>query len=82
MANFRCYHQPVAFEVVSKDDFEGASSQMEGEAAFRMAERFFREGKKVQCIVADKDGNFLIALELNFPGRCHFSSLFALLSKR
>jgi hypothetical protein len=48
--------QPVAFELVTKADFEGASSDMEGEAAYRMAQRLHREGKKVDCIIADKDG--------------------------
>lgn len=29
---------------------------MEGEAAYRLAERLFKEGRAVDCIIGDKDG--------------------------
>lgn len=41
---------------MSKADFEGSSSDMEGEASFRMAERLFKAGMQIECIIADQDG--------------------------
>lgn len=66
--------QPVAYEIVSKDDFEGPSGSMEGEAAYRLAERLYREGKTVECIIADRDGttnNHNIEL-IFLDNRCNF----------
>jgi acyl-CoA thioesterase FadM len=54
----------VDWEIVAKDlDYEGASSQMEYEAAVRMAERWCAKGRTVWMIVTDKDGKLYFLLE-------------------
>jgi hypothetical protein len=44
--------------LISKEEFQGASSDMEGEAAFRLAEQLKLSGRTIQCIIADKDGTW------------------------
>ena len=46
----------MAYEIVSKDEFTGGSSDMEGEAAFCLASCLYEQGVTIDCIIADKDG--------------------------
>ena len=48
--------QVVDFEFVSRADFEGASSEMEAEAAKRLGTRWSLQGRSIKLLVTDNDG--------------------------
>jgi len=47
--------------------FEGASSQMEAEAADRMAKRLLYSNVRIEMLVTDKDGKIFDAFQQYFP---------------